>query len=123
VYARVHDVITYLKDTTSFDLLWRTCSALSTHADCDSDFAACSDTRKSTTGYVVRCGLASVCSKAVWQATDSRSIPESETIAAGKEVKEQQHIHALAPQMGLSDLAVVPEPTMKLHLRLNQDQL
>jgi hypothetical protein len=53
-----------------------------------------------TPGYVVRCGLASVCSKAVWQATDSRSTPESEIIAAGKEVKEQQHIHALAPQMG-----------------------
>jgi hypothetical protein len=65
-FAGVCDVMKHLNGTGSFGLYlggpYQECPIF---AYCDSDFAACTDTRKSTTGYVVQCGIGSVCCKSV----------------------------------------------------------
>jgi hypothetical protein len=71
------------------------------YAYCDADFAACPKTRRSVTGYVVKCGLGSIAWKSARQATVSRSTAESEYIAAGELAKEAQYLHQLARQFDL----------------------
>jgi hypothetical protein len=123
-FARVRDVIRYLNGTSTFGLyLGGPALHCPLYAYCDSDFAACTDTRKSTTGYVVQCGLGSVCWKSVRQATVSRSTPESEYIAAGEVAKELQYIHALALQMGLQPGCIPVGIDNEAALRLIQDPL
>jgi hypothetical protein len=123
-FARVSDVVKYLNGTSTFALhLGGTNEDCPLYAWCDSDFAACTDTRKSTTGYVVQCGLGSICWKSVRQATVSRSTSESEYIAAGEVAKELQYIHALAVQMGLNPGSIPVGIDNEAALRLIQDPL
>lgn len=123
-FARINDVVKYLNGTSSYGLYLGGPSKLCPiYAFCDSDFAACTDTRKSTTGYVVQCGLGSICWKSVRQATVSRSTPESEYIAAGEVAKELQYIHALALQMGLQPGCIPVGIDNEAALSLIQDPL
>jgi hypothetical protein len=123
-FARVSDVVQYLNGTSTFALhLGGTNEQCPIYAWCDSDFAACTDTRKSTTGYVVQCGIGSICWKSVRQATVIRSTPESEYIAAGEVAKELQNIHALALQMGLDPGCIPVGIDNEEALRLIQDPL
>jgi hypothetical protein len=65
-FARVSDVVKYLNGTSTFALhLGGAIEQSPIYAWCDSDFAACTDTRKSTTGYAVQCGIGSICWKSV----------------------------------------------------------
>jgi hypothetical protein len=70
-------------------------------AYCDADFAACPISRRSVTGYVIKCGIGSILWKSVRQATVSRSTTESEYIAAGELAKEVQYVHQLSRDLGL----------------------
>jgi hypothetical protein len=100
-FARVVDIIKYLKGTASFGLYLGGPSVVCPlYAFCDADWAACPTTRKSVTGYVVMCGIGAIAWKSARQATVSRSSTESEYIAAGEVAKELQYIHQLAPQLG-----------------------
>lgn len=101
-FARVLDVIKYLNGTSSFGLyLGGHTPECPLYAYCDSDFAGCPTTRKSVTGYVVKCGVGSIVWKSARQPTVSRSTAESEYIASGELAKEAQYIHQLASQFGL----------------------
>jgi hypothetical protein len=102
-FARVSDVIKYLHGTADWGLyLGGETAHCPLYAYCDADWAACPDTRRSVTGYVAMCGLGAIAWKSARQPTVSRSSTESEYIAAGEIVKEQQHIHQLAAQFGLT---------------------
>jgi hypothetical protein len=101
-FARVVDVIKYLQGTSSYGLyLGGSAQNCPLFAFCDADFAACPETRRSVTGYVVKCGIGSIVWKSVRQATVSRSTTESEYIAAGELAKEVQYVHQLARELGL----------------------
>ena len=99
-FARLKDVLLYLKGTASYSLrLGGLDCAL--HGFCDSDYAGCPQTRKSTTGFVVKCGMGSISWKSTKQPTVSRSSSEAEYIAAGEIAKEVQYFFDMAPQLGL----------------------
>ena len=101
-FARVSDIIKYLLGTASFGLyLGGSAAGCPIYAFCDADWAACTSSRRSVTGFVVKCGLGSIVWKSVKQATVSRSTSESEYIAAGDLAKEVQYIHQLARELGL----------------------
>ena len=93
-YARVVDIIKYLKGTSSFGLyLGGTTAECPVYAYCDADWAACPKTRKSVGGFVIMCGsgIGAISWKSGRQATVSRSSTESEYIAAGEVAKELQY--------------------------------
>jgi hypothetical protein len=102
-YARVKDVICYLKGTPSYGLYLggesRECPL---YAYCDSDYANCRETRRSVTGLVVKCGVGSVSWKSAKQATVSRSTAEAEYVAAGEVAIEVQYLHALSQELKLA---------------------
>jgi hypothetical protein len=91
-YARVKDVICYLKGTPSYGLYLdgesRECPL---YAYCDSDYANCRETRRSVTGLAVKYGVGSVSWKSAKQATVFRSIAEAEYVAAGEVANEVQY--------------------------------
>ena len=104
-FARLKDVLLYLKGTASYSLrLGGPECAL--HGFCDSDWAGCTSSRKSTTGYVVKCGLGSIAWKSAKQPTLSRSSSEAEYIAAGEIAKEVQYFFNMVPQMGLPSYCI-----------------
>ena len=110
-YARVVDIIKYLKGTSSFGLyLGGTTAECPVYAYCDADWAACPKTRKSVGGFVIMCGsgIGAISWKSGRQATVSRSSTESEYIAAGEVAKELQYLHHLTPQLGVKP-ACIPE--------------
>ena len=49
---------------------------------CDADFAACKDTRRSTSGYIIQVNGAPIITKSRKQRLTAQSVCESETIAA-----------------------------------------
>lgn len=103
--ARLRDVVLYLKGTADLKLhLGGKVPIL--HGFCDADFAQCCETRRSTTGLVVCCGLGPIAWRSKRQAIVSRSSTEAEYIAAGDVAKEIQHIHSLAVQFGLKPSSV-----------------
>ena len=104
-FARLRDVLLYLKGTASYSLRLGGSECV-LHGFCDSDYAGCPKTRKSTTGYIVKCGLGCVSWKSAKQATVSRSSSEAEYIAAGEIAKEVQYFYDMAPQMGLPPACV-----------------
>ena len=73
---------------------------------CDSDWAGYTLSRKSTTGFVIKCGWSSILWKLAKQATVSRSSSEAEYIAAGEVAKEAQYFFDMAPTMGLPSACV-----------------
>jgi hypothetical protein len=102
LFARVQDLICYLKGTASYGLyLGGASPQCPLYAYCDSDYANCREDRRSVTGLVVKCGVGSICWKSAKQPTVSRSTAEAEYIAAGEVAKEVQYVHALAQGMQL----------------------
>ncbi len=102
MFARVQDLICYLKGTASYGLyLGGASPSCPLYAYCDSDYAQCPETRRSVTGLVVKCGVGSVSWKSAKQPTVSRSTAEAEYVAAGEVAKEVQYMHALAQGMHL----------------------
>jgi hypothetical protein len=101
-FARVKDLICYLKGTSSYGLyLGGSSQNCPLYAFCDSDYANCPETRRSVTGLVVKCGVGSVSWKSAKQATVSRSTAEAEYVAAGEVAKEVQYMHALSRELRL----------------------
>jgi hypothetical protein len=84
-FARVVDVIKYLHGTADSGLYLGSGTAhCPLYAFCDVDWAACPDTRRSITGYIVMCGLGAIEWKSAGQPTVSRSSTEIEHIAGGE---------------------------------------
>lgn len=99
-FARLRDVLLYLKGTASYGLRLGGSECV-LHGFCDSDYAGCPLSRHSTTGFIVKCGLGSISWKSSKQPTLSRSSSEAEYIAAGEAAKEVQYFFNMAPQLGL----------------------
>lgn len=104
-FARLKDVLLYLHGTASFSLRLGG-SECALHGFCDSDWAGCNISRKSTTGFVVKCGMGSISWKSTKQSTVTRSSSEAEYIAAGEIAKEVQYFYDMAPQMGLTSRCI-----------------
>lgn len=104
-FARLKDVLLYLNGTASYSLQLGG-SECALHGFCDSDWAGCAYTRKSTTGFIVKCGMGSISWKSSKQPTVSRSSSEAEYIAAGEIAKEVQYFFDLAPQVGLATACI-----------------
>uniref|UniRef100_A0A3Q7EIU3 Reverse transcriptase Ty1/copia-type domain-containing protein n=1 Tax=Solanum lycopersicum TaxID=4081 RepID=A0A3Q7EIU3_SOLLC len=71
-------VVKYIKGTTGLGLFMPSSKSSELTAYCDSDWAACVESRRSVTGYVVKFGNAAISWKAKKQNTVSRSSPEAE---------------------------------------------
>jgi hypothetical protein len=99
-FARLRDVLLYLHGTVSYGLLLGGGSC-ALHAFCDSDYAACTLSRRSTTGFLIKCGVGSISWKSARQPTVSRSTTEAEYIAAGEVAKEIQYVHQIAREFHL----------------------
>jgi hypothetical protein len=94
-------LIKYLRQTASFGLeLGGLVPVL--YGFCDSDYAADTVARKSTSGMVIMCGIGAVAWKSRRQATTSTSTTEAEYIAAGETSREAQYFYNLASQLGIS---------------------
>ena len=114
-FARIRDVLLYLKGTASYGLRLGGHECV-LHEYCDSNWAGCPQSRKSNPGFVIKCGWGSIPWKSVKQATVSRSSLEAEYIAAGEVTKEVQYFFDMAigpvwvPQQLLTTTASAPTP-------------
>ena len=79
-------VLRYFKGTKDLKLRFRRGKCLDKlvhiRAWCDADFAACKDTRRSTSGYIIQVNGAPIITKSRKQRLTAQSVCESETIAA-----------------------------------------
>ncbi|KAL0366922.1 UNVERIFIED_CONTAM: putative mitochondrial protein [Sesamum radiatum] len=99
-------LVRYLKDCPERGLFFLASNSLSLIAYCDADWASCTDSRRSLTGYCICLGNALVSWKMKKQTTVARSTAEAEYRSLGSTVCELQWISFL-----LSDLKVsVPTP-------------
>lgn len=104
-FARLRDVLLYLHGTASYSLRLGGAECV-LHGFCDSDWAGCIVTRKSTTGFIVKCGIGTISWKSSKQPTLSRSSSEAEYVAAGEIAKEVQYFFDMAPQVGLQSICI-----------------
>lgn len=95
-------IVRYLKQSPGMGILMPAVSNNSLSAFCDADWAACPESRKSITGYVVKYGEALISWKSKKQATVSRSTAESEFRSMAATVSEIVWIVALFKDLGIS---------------------
>ena len=98
-FARLMDVLLYLKGTASYGLRLGGPGCV-LHGYCDSDWAGCPQSRSSTTGFVIKCGWGSFSWKSAEQPAVSRLLSQAEYVAAGEVAKDVQYFIDMAPTMG-----------------------
>ena len=94
------DVLRYVNGTAHMGLLYGRKESVSGY--CDSDFARCTETRRSTTGYVFRLNGAAITWQSKLQVTCAASTCEAEYQAASTAVREGLWLRKLLPEMGCS---------------------
>ena len=103
-------ILRYIKGTVNLGLHIRKDSALKLSAYCDSDWAGCKETRRSTTGFCTLLGPNLISWSAKRQPTVSRSSTEAEYRALGATAQEITWISFLLRDLGLQQ----PESTLLL---------
>ncbi|GKU93237.1 hypothetical protein SLEP1_g6845 [Rubroshorea leprosula] len=103
-------VLRYLKSSPDQGIFLSSTSSLHLSAFCDSDWASCPMTRKSTTGYITMLGNSPISWKTKKQTTVSRSSAEAEYRAMASTVSELLWLKAL-----LRTLGVHPPQPIKLY--------
>ena len=97
-------ILRYLKDTRGLQLCFGGDSKLTIEGYVDADHAGCSDTRKSTTGYVFTIGGGAVSWMSRLQDIVALSSTESEYVALTEAVKEMFWLKGLLEQLGLEQM-------------------
>lgn len=97
-------LLRYLAGTKSQGILLATNSAAKLTAYCDSDWASCSTTRRSTSGYCIFLGESPISWKSKKQSVVARSSAEAEYRAMALTACEVTWISALLKDLGLKNL-------------------
>ncbi|XP_043710468.1 uncharacterized mitochondrial protein AtMg00810-like [Telopea speciosissima] len=117
-----HHLLHYLKGTPSQGIYLHAMSALHLTAFCDSDWASCSMTRRSTTGYCIFLGSSPVSWKTKKQTTVSRSSSEVEYHAMAVATCEITWLSYLLKDLGVQSSLPVPlhcDNQAALHIAAN----
>nr|XP_016477798.1 PREDICTED: uncharacterized mitochondrial protein AtMg00810-like [Nicotiana tabacum] len=109
-YEEVLRVVKYVKDSPGHGLLMSNKTSGKVTVFCDADWASCSMTRKSVTGYCIKLGDSIISWKSKKQSTVSRSSAEAEYGSMATAVAELVWVHGLLEELGLK--VVLP---MELH--------
>ncbi|XP_038687471.1 uncharacterized mitochondrial protein AtMg00810-like [Tripterygium wilfordii] len=92
-------VLKYIKGTLDHSLFYPATNVLQVRGFCDSDWAACTHTRRSVTGFCIKLGDALIGWKSKKQKTVSRSSAEVEYRAMASAVSEMSWIHNLLKEL------------------------
>ena len=95
-------VVRYLKGTVGQGILLRSDSDLTLYGWCDSDYAGCPLTRRSSTGWFIQLGQSSISWKTKKQQVVSHSSAEAEYRAMSWTAKELKWLKALLLDLGVS---------------------
>ena len=101
-FGHLKRILRYLKGTLQMRLHLRRDDCLTLSAYCDSDWAGCLETRRSTTGFCTLLGQNLISWSAKRQPTVSRSSTEAEYRALGATAQEIAWISCLLRDLGIS---------------------
>lgn len=101
-------VLRYLSGTRSHGIVFQDHGITAITAFCDSDYAACVDTRRSTTGFVFTMYGGAVSWASKLQRTSAVSTAEAEYQAASAVVKEALWLRQLLPHLGIPVDSALP---------------
>ena len=109
----VDDVYAYLKYTANLGLHFkRNCANRDLHAYVDADWAGCPDTRRSTTGYIVKLAGSPVSWSSRRQRTVAMSTCEAEYVAGYKAAQEIIWIQNMINDLRIEALEVTSTPLL-----------
>lgn len=103
----LHHTLSYVTHTAGQGILLKATDQLHLHAFSDSDWAACLDTRRSITGYVLMLDNSPISWKSKKQHTVSKSTSEAEYRALSSAATEVTWLVRLLAKLGLTDLRPV----------------
>ncbi|KAL2229041.1 UNVERIFIED_CONTAM: Retrovirus-related Pol polyprotein from transposon RE1 [Sesamum indicum] len=119
--AALH-LVRYLKGCSEVGLFFPSSNSLQLQAFCDADWGACTDTRRSLTGYAVFLGPALISWKTKKQCTVSRSSAEAEYRSMAATACELQWISYLLRDFGVDVSTPIPfhcDNQAALHIMAN----
>ncbi|KAF5452256.1 hypothetical protein F2P56_027276, partial [Juglans regia] len=99
--AAVYKILRYIKTSPGQGILLSSSSQIQLRAYCDSDWASCPDSRRSTTGYCIFLGQSLVSWKSKKQNVVSRSSAESEYRSMATTCSELTWLRYLLQDLGL----------------------
>jgi len=107
-YHAVQHVLRYLQGQPDLGILLNNTATYTLEAYCDSDWAACSHSRKSVSGYVVFFGNSLISWKSKKQGVVSLSSAEAEYRSLRRLVAELAWLSRLFHELGVVDLTPIP---------------
>ena len=109
----VDDIYAYLKDTSNLGLHFRkNCADQELHAYVDADWAGCPNTRRSTTGYVIKLAGSPISWSSRRQRTVAMSTCEAEYVAGYKATQEIIWVQNMINDLRIKDLEVTSTPLL-----------
>ena len=118
----VKRIIRYVNGTLQRGLCYPTGTSPDLHAYCDADYAGCSDTRRSTTGWCMFLGPALISWKSKKQDRVSKSSTEAEYRAMSQACSEVVWLHGLLSELGFpqtTPTSLYGDNTSAIHLAAN----
>lgn len=103
----LHHTLRYLQHSSTQGILLKASDTLTLQAYSDSDWAACPDSRKSITGYILLFGQSPISWKSKKQSTISRSSSEAEYRAMASAASEVTWCVRLLEELGVDNLKPV----------------
>lgn len=120
--AAVRRILRYVLGTASRGLFYPASTSLDLVAYSDADYAGCSDTRRSTTGWSMFLGPAFISWKSKKQDRVSKSSTESEYRAMSQACAEIHWLRGLLAELGFSQCSPTPlhaDNTSAIHISVN----